>query len=164
GRRRMPHVTPRCRRCASSARTCARTCRSACASTWRTTRPPSAGRARSWARQSLASRTWPRRSTPRARRRPPRRPVPRRRPGPVVATPDLLERAVSAGGAPAEAAGDGLLLEPALRQVVTHHLEAQAGERDALTAPDATRIREALAFLSAQVLGDAEDADGPPAR
>jgi alkylation response protein AidB-like acyl-CoA dehydrogenase len=80
-----------------------------------------------------------------------------------VASPDLLERAVPPG-ASAEAASDGLLLEPALRQLVTDYLEPRAGERDALTAPDAARIREALAFLSARVLGDAEDASDPPAR
>lgn len=80
-----------------------------------------------------------------------------------MATPDLLERAAPAG-APADPAGDGLLLEPTLRQVVTDYLEPRAGDRDALIVPDAARIREALAFLSANLLGDAEDASRPPAR
>jgi alkylation response protein AidB-like acyl-CoA dehydrogenase len=80
-----------------------------------------------------------------------------------VATPELLERAGPPGPV-ADAAGQGLLLEPTLRQAVTDYLEARAGARDVLTAADAARIREPLAFLSARVLGDAEDASRPLAR
>lgn len=81
-----------------------------------------------------------------------------------MTTPDLLERA-SPAGARVEADGDGLLLEPELREVVTGYLEARAAASDAVTAPDAVRIREALAFLNARVLDrDPQDGGGPNAR
>jgi alkylation response protein AidB-like acyl-CoA dehydrogenase len=84
-----------------------------------------------------------------------------------VATPELLERASAPGvrEAAVDAGGDGLLLEPALREVVAGYLDPRVTGNDTVTAPDPAGIREALAFLGERVLeGSADGTDGPNAR
>jgi alkylation response protein AidB-like acyl-CoA dehydrogenase len=87
-------------------------------------------------------------------------------PEPPVVTPDLLARArlTAARNDTIDAEGGGVLLEAALREVVTSYLEPRAAASDAVTTPDAGRIREALAFLQERVLGSERfDPGGPNA-
>ncbi len=81
-----------------------------------------------------------------------------------MVTPDLLARTrlTAAPNDTTEAEGGGVFLEAALREVVTGYLEPRAAASDAVTTPDAERIREALAFLQERVLGsDRFDPGGP---
>jgi len=83
-----------------------------------------------------------------------------------VVTLDLLARArlTAAPNDAIEAEGGGVMLEAALREVVTGYLEPRAAASDAVTTPDAGRIREALAFLQERVLGSERfDPGGPNA-
>jgi alkylation response protein AidB-like acyl-CoA dehydrogenase len=74
--------------------------------------------------------------------------------GPAVAGPEIAVPVT-------DGAGHGLLLEPGSRAAVTRFLEPRSTVHDAVVRPEAATIREALAFLQAQIPDGAGRGDGP---